>query len=217
VTLIKAVILDLDGTLVDTNYIHVEAWAQAFHEVGRTIPRAVIHHEVGKGSDQMLPELIGDPAVAERAKARHGELYRATQQHGYPLPGAQALLGALAARGIGLWLATSAEPDEVERQLEVLGARDTLTGIVSAGDVERSKPAPDLFQVALERAGVQPDEAVVLGDTVWDVAAARRAGLRTVAVLTGGSASEAELREAGAVAVYADCTALLRAGFPAGL
>jgi HAD superfamily hydrolase (TIGR01509 family) len=211
------VILDLDGTLVDTNYIHVEAWAQAFHEVGRTIPRAVIHHEVGKGSDQMLPYLIDDPAVAERAKTRHGELYRATQRHGYPLPGAQALLGALAARGIGLWLATSAEPDEVERQLEVLGAGDTLSGIVSAGDVDRSKPAPDLFQVALERAGVQPAEAVVLGDTVWDVAAARRAGLRTVAVLTGGSASEAELREAGAVAVYTDCTALLRAGFPAGL
>jgi HAD superfamily hydrolase (TIGR01509 family) len=211
------VILDLDGTLVDTNYLHVEAWARAFRTVGRQVPRSAIHHQIGKGSDQMLSEFLADEALAQRADELHGAIYAELAQHSYPLPGARELLASLKARGVALWLGTSAKPDELERQLGALDAQDKLAGIVSSEDVERSKPARDIFAVTLERAACAPAEAVAIGDTVWDIIAAQKAGLRTVAVLTGGAFSAAELRAAGAVAVYADCTALLAAGFPDGL
>ena len=105
----------------------------------------------------------------------------------------------------------------MERHLKNLDAEGKLAGVVSAGDVEESKPKPDIFQVALERAGCRPEEAVVVGDTIWDVEAARRAGLRAVMVLTSGAFSHAELERAGALAVYRDCAELLQAGFPRGL
>ena len=114
-------------------------------------------------------------------------------------------------------MATSAQPEELKRHLQALAADGKVAGIVSAGDVARSKPAPDTFQTTLDRAGCAPEEAVVLGDTVWDIEAARGAGLRAVMVLTGGAFSQAELEAAGAVAVYPDCAALLAAGFPEGL
>ena len=212
--MIKIVILDLDGTLVDTNYLHVEAWARAFAAIGKLVPRTAIHQQVGKGADKFLPEFVTDEAAAKRADELHGEYYAAMQQYGYPLPGAKDLLAALKQHGIALWLGTSAKPEEMKHFLKVLDAEDKLTGVISSKDVEESKPAADIFAVALERAGCRPDEAVVLGDTVWDVEAARRAGLRTVALLTGGAFSRAELAAAGAVAVYDDCAALLAAGFP---
>jgi HAD superfamily hydrolase (TIGR01509 family) len=212
--LVNVVILDLDGTLVDTNYLHVEAWARAFAAIGKLVPRTAIHQQVGKGSDKFLPEFVSDEAAAKRADELHGEYYAAMQQYGYPLPGAKDLLATLKQRGVAVWLGTSAKPEELERFLKVLDAEDKLAGVISSKDVEESKPAADIFAVALERAGCRPEEAVVLGDTVWDVEAARRAGLRTVALLTGGAFSRAELAAAGAVAVYDDCAALLAAGFP---
>jgi HAD superfamily hydrolase (TIGR01509 family) len=215
--LVKAVIFDLDGTLVDTNYLHVEAWARAFAAVGKTVPRTAIHKQVGKGSDKFLPEFVTDEAQARRADELHGEYYAAMQEHGYPLPGAKALLAALKERDVALWLGTSAKPEELERFIAVLDAKDKLAGIISSEDVEESKPAGDIFAVALERAGVAAAEAVVVGDTVWDVGSARRAGVRVVALLSGGAYSRAELEAAGAVAVYDDCAALLAAGFPDGL
>jgi HAD superfamily hydrolase (TIGR01509 family) len=215
--LVKAVIFDLDGTLVDTNYLHVEAWARAFAAIGKQIPRRAIHKQVGKGSDKFLPEFVTDEAAAEQASKLHGEYYAAMQQYGYALPGAKDLLTALRQRGLALWLGTSAKPEELERFITALDARDKLAGIISSQDVEESKPAADIFATALQRAGVAPAEAVVVGDTVWDVESARRAGVRTVAVLTGGAYSRAELEAAGAVAVYPDCAALLAAGFPDGL
>jgi HAD superfamily hydrolase (TIGR01509 family) len=214
---IKAVILDMDGTLVDTNYLHVEAWARAFRAVGQCVPRTAIHRQIGKGADQLLPEFIADEATARRADELHGERYAELEEHAYPLPGARELLARLRERDLALWLATSAKPDELERHLVSLEARDKLAGIVSSGDVDESKPAGDIFTVTLQRAGVAPAEAVVVGDTIWDVIAARKAGLRTVAVLSGGAFSKGELEQAGAVAVYADCAAMLAAGFPAGL
>ncbi len=215
--MVRVVILDLDGTLVDTNYLHVEAWARAFRTVGCQVPRSAIHHQIGKGSDQMLPEFIADEALARRADELHGAIYAELAQHSYPLPGARELLAALKARGVALWLGTSAKPDELERQLGALEAQDKLAGIISSEDVERSKPAGDIFAITLERAGCAPTEAVAIGDTIWDVIAAQKAGLRSVAVLTGGAFCAAELQAAGAVAVYADCAALLAAGFPEGL
>jgi HAD superfamily hydrolase (TIGR01509 family) len=215
--LVKAVIFDLDGTLVDTNYLHVEAWARAFAAIRKTVPRAVIHKQVGKGSDKFLPVFVTDEAAARRADALHGEYYGAMQEYGYPLPGAKELLAALKQRDVAVWLGTSAKPEELERFIAVLDAKDKLAGVISSKDVAESKPAADIFAIALQRAGVVPTEAIVVGDTVWDVESARRAGVRMVAVLTGGAYSRAELEAAGAVAVYDDCAALLAAGFPDGL
>lgn len=215
--LVKAVIFDLDGTLVDTNYLHVEAWARAFAAIGKMVPRTAIHKQVGKGSDKFLPEFVTDEAAAKRADALHGEHYAAMQEYGYPLPGAKELLVALKQRDVAVWLGTSAKPEELERFIAVLDAKDKLAGVISSQDVEESKPAADVFAVAAQRAGVAPAEAVVVGDTVWDVEAARRADLRIVALLSGGAYSRAELEAAGAVAVYDDCAALLAAGFPDGL
>lgn len=215
--MVEAVLFDLDGTLLDTNYLHVEAWARALLKVGRAIPRATIHRQIGKGADQLLPALLDDPSLHERASALHGQYYAAVLDQAYLLPGAAELLTAVAARGMQAWLCTSAPPAELARLLPRLRGADCLTGVVTAHDVATSKPEADVFAVALARAGVGAGAAVAMGDTVWDVEAARRAGLRCVAVLTGGAYREAELRAAGAVAVYADCAAALAAGFPHGL
>lgn len=215
--MIQAVLLDLDGTLLDTNYLHVEAWARALKEVGLQVPRATLHRQIGKGADQFLPEFVDDEARRERANELHGRYYESLVEHAYALPGASALLRALAGQGLRLWLATSAKPDELERMLPLLDAADCLTGVVSAEDVATSKPAPDIFRTTLVRAEVAPARAIVVGDTIWDVQAATGAGVRAVGVTTGGAYDAAELSAAGAIAVYADCAAALAAGFPGDL
>ena len=217
--MLKAVFLDIDGTLMDTNYLHTEAFIRGFKDEGLTPPpHAAIHRQIGKGADQFLSDFVGgDEATARRVDKRHGEAYRAIQQQGYPLPGARDLLASLAERGFKLWLASSAKPDELEFHLQALEADGKLAGVVSSGDVEEAKPEPDVFEETLKRAGCAPEEAVVVGDTAWDIVAAKKAGLRTVGVLTGGAFSRAELEEAGAVAVYQDCAELLQSGFPDGL
>jgi HAD superfamily hydrolase (TIGR01509 family) len=212
--LIKAVFLDIDGTLMDTNYLHVEAWAQAFEEVGARPPRSRIHHEVGKGSDKLIPEFLEDDQKAERASELHSEYYAELQERGHPLPGARELVDSLVEGGYEVWLATSAKPEELEHHMKELGAEGKIAGVVSSDEAEESKPAPDIFGLALERAGVSPEEAVVVGDSIWDIEAAKEAGVRVAAVMTGGSFSRAELEDAGAYAVYEDCAELLEAGFP---
>ena len=207
---IKAVLLDIDGTLMDTNYLHVEAWARALEEVGDPVPRAVIHEQIGKGSDKLIPEFVEGEEASEKASDLHKEYYAELQDRGQPLPGAKELVSSLVERGYEVWLATSAEPEELEKHLKSLEAEDKIAGVDSSDDAEESKPSPDIFELALERAGASSEEAVV----VWDIQAAKEAGVRAVAVLTGGAFSRAELEEAGAYAVYADCAALLGAGFP---
>lgn len=212
--MIKAVILDVDGTLMDTNYLHVEAWAQAFKAEGYQVPRAEIHRQIGKGSRALITVFVQDEAVAPRIDELHSEFYAELQQRGYPLPGAKELIAALSEQGREVWFATSAKPKELEHHLKMLQAGDSLTGVVSSKDVENPKPAPDIFRLALKKAGCLPEEAIAVGDTVWDIEAARGAGLSTAAVLTGGGFSRGELDEAGAVAVYKDCAGMLEAGFP---
>jgi HAD superfamily hydrolase (TIGR01509 family) len=212
-TLVKAVFLDIDGTLMDTNYLHIEAWAQAFEEVGARPPRSRIHHEVGKGSDKLIPEFVED-GKAERVSELHSEYYAKLQERGHPLPGAKELVTSLVERGYEVWLATSAEPEELEHHMQELGAEGKISGVVSSDEAEESKPAPDIFGLALERAGVAPEDAVVVGDSIWDIEAAKEAGVRVAAVMTGGAFSRAELEEAGAYAVYEDCHVLLEADFP---
>jgi HAD superfamily hydrolase (TIGR01509 family) len=210
----KVVVLDVDGTLMDTNYLHVEAWARAFEEVGHRVPRVLLHRQIGKGSGLLIQEFVEDEETAEKIDELHSEFYAELQEHGHPLPGAKELISTLSERGYDVWFVTSAKDEELEHHMAELEAEGGISGVVNSSAVDNPKPAPDIFELALERAGASPDETVAVGDAVWDVEAADAAGIRTVAVLTGGAFSEEELREAGAVAVYQDCAALLDSDFP---
>ena len=210
----KVVVLDVDGTLMDTNYLHTEAWAQAFEEVGQRVPRVQIHKQIGKGSTLLINEFVEDEETVERIEDLHSELYAELQKHGHPLPGAKDMISSLRERGYEVWFVTSAKDEELEHHMSELESEGVISGVVNSSAVDNPKPAPDIFELALERAGASPDETVAVGDAIWDVEAADGAGIRTVAVLTGGAFSEEELREAGAVEVYEDCAALLDAGFP---
>jgi HAD superfamily hydrolase (TIGR01509 family) len=212
------ILLDIDGTLVDSNYLHVDAWARAFHGVGLVVPRAAIHKQIGKGSDNFLPEFTKDKAQQERADALHLEEYKKLEHFAFATPGARELLEMLRAEKHALWMATSAKPEEIAQRFSMLGlSQDILDGIVSSGDVERSKPAPDIFAEAVRRSGLRREEAMVIGDTVWDMQAALAAGVRAVAVLTGGAFSREELRQAGASAVFQDCAEMVARRFPRDL
>jgi HAD superfamily hydrolase (TIGR01509 family) len=210
----RFVVLDVDGTLMDTNYLHTEAWARAFEEVGHRIPRALLHKQIGKGSSLLIREFVEDEETEERINELHSEIYAELQEYGHPLPGAKELISSLRERGYEVWFVTSAKDEELEHHMQELEAEGRISGVVNSSAVENPKPAPDIFELALQRAGASPDETVAVGDAVWDVEAADAADIRTVAVLTGGAFSRQELEEAGAVAVYEDCAELLDSSFP---
>ena len=210
----KVVVLDVDGTLMDTNYLHTEAWARAFEETGYRIPRVKIHKEVGKGSGLLIREFVDDEETVEKIEELHSEIYGELQEHGHPLPGAKELISSLKERGYEVWFVTSAKDEELEHHMQELEAEGNIDGVVNSSAVENPKPAPDIFREALERAGVYPEETVAVGDAIWDVESAEGAGIRTVAVLSGGAFDAEDLREAGATAVYEDCAALLETDFP---
>jgi HAD superfamily hydrolase (TIGR01509 family) len=210
----KVVVLDVDGTLMDTNYLHVEAWARAFEETGHRVPRVKLHKQVGKGSGLLIKEFVDDEETVEKIQGLHSEIYGELQKHGHPLPGAKELIGSLKERGYDVWFVTSAKDEELEHHMQELEAEGSIDGVVNSSAVENAKPAPDIFEEALERAGVSADEAVAVGDAIWDVESAKGAGIRTVAVLSGGAFDREDLEEAGAVAVYEDCAALLDTEFP---
>ena len=136
------------------------------------------------------------------------------QEHGLPLPGAKELISSLVERGYDVWFVTSAKGEEMEHHMELLEAEGKISGVVSSEDVENSKPAPDIFEEALRRAGSSPEETVSVGDSIGDIEAANKAGIRTVAVLSGGAYSEEALKVTGAVDVYENCAALLDSDFP---
>jgi HAD superfamily hydrolase (TIGR01509 family) len=203
----RAVLFDVDGTLADTNYLHVLAWRRVFLEQGEPeVTSARIHRLVGMGSDELLETLFGRPRPELKPeRERH---FDALKSEIRAFPRAGDLLRALHDRGVRVVLATSAEKSDLEALLKAIDADDAIDAVTSAGEVEQAKPAPDLFCEALDAAGTAPGATVVVGDTVWDVKAAARAGLPCVAVLTGGI-SRAELEDAGAVAVYGDVGELL--------
>jgi HAD superfamily hydrolase (TIGR01549 family) len=199
---VPAAILDVDGTLVDTNYHHAIAWYRAFrrHGVAPAIWR--IHRHIGMGGDQLVDAVAGHGVERERGdeiRAAEAELYMELIEEVRPFDGARELIGELKRRGNPVVLASSAKQEEVDRYLDLLEARDLAHAWTTSADVEATKPEPDLVRAALDAAGTE--EAVMVGDTTWDVEAAARAGLETLAVLTGGY-SAGELRDAGAVAVF---------------
>ncbi|MBV9162453.1 MAG: HAD family hydrolase [Pseudonocardiales bacterium] len=206
-----AVLFDIDGTLVDSSYLHISAWLHALRAVGHPVDAWRIHRGQGMGSSELLAALLGEVSdeVSLQAKQHHSERYRQSSELLRAFDGARDLVAEVAQRGVIVVLATSAAPEELELLRSVLGIEDAVAEITAAQDVEAAKPEPDLIQVALQQAGVTADRAVYVGDTVWDVKACGKAGVACVGVLSGG-VSAAELIEAGAVAVYEDCRALLR-------
>jgi HAD superfamily hydrolase (TIGR01509 family) len=203
-----AAILDIDGTLVDTNYQHAVAWYLAFRQHDVRLPVYRIHRHIGMGGDQLVAALAGDEVEAELGddiRSAEKALYLSMIQMTQPLEGARELIGDLKDQGRKVVLASSAKAQEVDHYLDVLDAREIADDWTTSGDVESTKPEPDLVLAALEKLGTK--EAVMVGDTPWDVEAAKRAGIETIAVLTGGF-SERELREAGAANVFDSITAL---------
>jgi HAD superfamily hydrolase (TIGR01549 family) len=199
------VILDVDGTLIDTNYHHALAWHRALRAHGHIIQMWRVHRHIGMGGDQIVEALIGKERAAEQ-----GEEIRAAEAEAYgeligevePLEGARALIEDLRSAGTSIVLASSAKQGEVDHYLDLLDARDLVDAWTTAADVQQTKPAPDLVRAALEKAQ-GGGRALMIGDSVWDVEAANAAGVPTLAVLTGGF-SEAELTDAGALGVVSE-------------
>jgi HAD superfamily hydrolase (TIGR01509 family) len=215
---VKAVLFDVDGTLVDTTYLHAVCWWEAFAQAGHEVPMAKIHRAIGMDSGLLLDELLPadrDTGADSALSSAQGALYSVYWSRLRPLPGAADLLRACHEHGLRVVLASSADPGELDVLQAAQDAGDAVDEATSAGDVEQSKPAPDLVQVALDKAGLTAAEAIFVGDAVWDVQACQRAGVACVGVLSGGI-SQAELLDAGAVRVYRD-TAEILASFPASL
>lgn len=206
----RAILFDVDGTLVDSNDAHVEAWRQAFAGEGHFFSRAEIHAQVGKGGDNLVPSLLPhlDQQSQERLAHAEGEIYKRDFLPGIqPFPGAKKVLKALAGRGHTLVLASSASQSELDHYVDLLDLDGLLSGTTSKDDVGSSKPCPDIFESALLLTGLPAESAVVIGDTPYDIIAARRAGIDAIAVLSGGF-DEADLRECGPLAIYADVVEL---------
>ena len=196
-------ILDIDGTLVDTNYHHTIAWARAFHQSGIVLPLWRIHTHMGMGGDQLVAELTDDATEEEKGdsiRAAEGPLYLAFIVECEPMEGARGLIEDIKANGHTVVLASSAKGGEVDHYLDQLDARELADDWTMSDDVESTKPEPDLVTAALEKVGGSADDAVMVGDTTWDIEAAKRAGVETIAVRTGGFGKD-ELEEAGATLV----------------
>jgi HAD superfamily hydrolase (TIGR01509 family) len=197
-------VLDIDGTLVDTNYHHAVAWFRAFRQYGFVLPLWRIHRHIGMGGDQLVAALAGEGFDAEQGddvRAAEKVLYTELIGEVQPLEGARKLIEDLKGNGHTVVLASSAKSDELEHYLGLLDARTLADDWTDSSDVEKTKPEPDLLLAALEKVGADAKDAVMIGDSVWDCRAADRAGVRSVGVLTGGF-SEQELTEAGASKVY---------------
>jgi HAD superfamily hydrolase (TIGR01509 family) len=205
-----AALLDLDGTLVDTNYHHAIAWYRAFRDHGIVLPVWRLHRHIGMGGDQLVAAVAGEEAerrLGDEVRAGHGRHFRQLVGEVELMADARALVEALHDRGVAVVLASSASEQDLEHFRSMLDADDLLAGATSSADVENAKPEPDIICAALTKVpGVE--RSVLIGDSTWDCEAARRAGVASVALLTGGF-SEQELREAGAVAVFASIGELL--------
>jgi membrane protein len=210
---IRAVLFDVDGTLVDSNEAHVDSWAVAFREAGRPQEVDDIRLQIGKGGDLLVPSLLPHATEAQcRAIAKaHGDHFKSAYlPHIKPFPGARDLLAHVKERGRKTVLASSAKKEEVDHYVGLLDAEDLIDAVASADDVAESKPEPDIFGSALDKVGVEAGAAMAVGDTIYDVEAALRIGIATIG-LTSGPFDRTQLRDAGAVAIFADAADLLSA------
>ena len=210
----KAVIFDVDGTLIDTVDLHAAAWVETFRRYGREVPHDEVRSQIGKGGDQLMPVFLPADLIERRGEeieAFRKELFkRDYMPKACAFRGVRPLFERIRAAGQRIVLASSGKADEVERYKEIAGIADLVDDATSSDDAERSKPYPDIFQAALGRiAPIAPEEAIVVGDTPYDAEAAVRAGLRIVGVLCGGF-PERDLREAGCMEIYRDPEDLLR-------
>ena len=198
-----AVLFDIDGTLVDSNYLHVHAWCRAFAETGIAVESWRIHRGIGMDGTQLVKELAGgaDETARQHASKLHSQYYAELSSLLTLLPGARELLDTVASRGMQVVLATSAPEDELKTLRSLLDCEDILSAVTSSEDVDIAKPEPDIVAVALDRAGVPASRAVFVGDSVWDAKAAARAGVISVGVRSGGVSAQ-ELQGAGATTVF---------------
>lgn len=203
--MLRAVLFDIDGTLVDSNDLHAEAWSEAFGSVGIDVPAHRVRPHIGKGSDQLLPAFCSpdeQKRFGKQLSEKRKQIFKERREGRVSVfPGVRQLFERLHADGIRIALATSATAEELAFHRKLLGLDSLISEVTSADDVEHSKPAPDVFQAALEKCAISPDEALVIGDTPYDAEAASRAHIATVGLLCGGFALE-DLRAAGCIACF---------------
>jgi HAD superfamily hydrolase (TIGR01509 family) len=208
---ITAVLFDIDGTLVDSNDMHVLAWEEAFAGIGASFDRDVIHSQIGKGTDMLVPTLLPDLDEEEQEALgeAHGAIFKAKYlDKAQPFAHAHDLLAKARAAGQRVVLASSASQGELDHYLDLLDARDLVDATTSSDDVEKTKPAPDIFATAIRKIGADPAEVIVVGDTPYDVEAAAKCGIAAIG-LRSGKFSDDTLNAAGAIAIYDDAAALL--------
>jgi HAD superfamily hydrolase (TIGR01509 family) len=208
----QGVLFDLDGTLVDTVYLHAVTWWQAFRQLGHDVETAQIHRSIGMGGDRIVKHLIGSDQDGDKLRDAHSALYAVYWDRLRSTPGARELLRAVKDHDMRVVLASSAAEPELKALLRALDSDDVIDTATGADDAEESKPAPDIVQVALKRSKLAPEESIFVGDAVWDVHAANALKIPCVG-LTCGGLSEAELLDAGAAFVCANPQELLDSGF----
>ena len=210
-----ALVLDVDGTLLDTVYLHVIAWWEAFMDAGHQVSGFDIHRAIGRGAEDLVETLVGE--ADDRIVKGHADNWAPLREKCIPFHRVADLIRTCAGRGMRVVYCTSGAPEDIEDFRRKIGCDDVVSAVVDSGDVEHSKPAPDIVVAALDAVGVQPENAVMLGDTVYDVRAAAAAGVACIGLMCGGI-GERELQEAGAVAVYGNPSELLQdlEGSPVG-
>lgn len=203
----RALVLDVDGTLLDTVYLHVIAWWEAFRDAGHEVSGFDIHRAIGRGSDDLVETLIGRPD--ESLVEAHARKWAPLREKCIPFHDVPELIRAVAGRGVQVVYCTSGAPEDIEDFRAKIGCDDVVAAAVNSSDVEQSKPAPDIVRAALEAVGVEPGDAVMVGDTVYDIRAAGAAGVPCIGLVCGGI-GEKELQQAGAAAVYGNPSELLQ-------
>jgi HAD superfamily hydrolase (TIGR01509 family) len=211
--MVKGVIFDLDGTVVDSNDLHVEAWNQAFQHFGKHFSNAKLRRHIGKGSDQYLPEFL-TPAELQKIGKQIDEYRSKLFREKFlprvkPFPRVRELFERIKQDGKRIALATSSHKDDVQTYTDLARISDLVDGETTADDTDKSKPAPDVFEAAIKRLGVPVENLMAIGDTRFDVEAAKKIGLRTIGFLCGRAADEETLCKAGAIAIYEDPADLL--------
>ena len=211
--MLKAVLCDLDGTLLDSNHFHAEAWQRTFAEFGFDVGFNDAVKQIGKGGDYVIPHFVPENRVEELEEPlkdfRKKLFHREYMDRIVPFSDARRLLERMRQQGLRVAVASSSDKGDLEAFLMLLKIHDLVEENITSDDAEKSKPSPDIFEAALKRLGIEPGEALVLGDTPWDIEAAKKAGISAVAVTCGGWTLN-ELQAAGAIEVYRDPADLLR-------